>query len=72
MKFAIVLLAITLSLPGCSTRTPGSAQEIPSPASLHSAQPNLAAGPDGEIYLTWIEVADSGKRTLKFARRPDE
>jgi hypothetical protein len=72
MKFAIVLLAISLTLPACSSGTPGAAQEIPSPASMHSAQPNLAAGPDGETYVSWIEVADSGMRALKFARRTDE
>jgi hypothetical protein len=39
---------------------------IASPASPGSAEPNLAAGSDGRVYMSWLEPADSG-HALKFA-----
>ncbi len=43
------------------------ARELPSPAGAGSGQPNLAATPDGHIYLSWLEPrADSGVR-LRFS-----
>src|ERR1700680_66722 len=47
-------------------------REIPSPAARDSGQPNLAVGPAGEIYLSWIETLDSGEPALKFAVRKDD
>jgi hypothetical protein len=47
-------------------------REIPSPAPRDSGQPNLAVGPGGEIYLSWIETLDSGEPALKFAVRKDD
>jgi hypothetical protein len=47
-------------------------REIPSPAPRDSGQPNLAVGPAGEIYLSWIETLDSGDPALKFAVREDD
>jgi hypothetical protein len=38
-----------------------------SPAGADSAQPNLAAGADGQTYLSWIETTDSGEPALKMA-----
>lgn len=40
--------------------------ELPSPAGPGSAEPNLATGPDGRVYLSWLEPADSG-HALRFA-----
>ena len=39
---------------------------IGSPAAPGSAEPNLAVAPDGRVYLSWIEPADSG-HALRFA-----
>ncbi|MEX2154944.1 MAG: sialidase family protein [Gemmatimonadaceae bacterium] len=33
---------------------------IVSPAGPGSAEPNLAVGPDGRVYMSWLEPADSG------------
>lgn len=33
---------------------------LPSPAGPGSAEPNLAVGDDGKVYMTWFEPADSG------------
>ena len=35
-------------------------EELPSPAAPGSAEPNFAVSPDGTVYLTWLEPADSG------------
>jgi hypothetical protein len=42
------------------------ADSLPSPAGLGAAEPNLAVGPDGHVYLSWHEPADSG-HALKVA-----
>ncbi len=41
-------------------------QELVSPAGPGSAEPNLAVGPDGRVYMSWLEPADSG-HALRFA-----
>jgi hypothetical protein len=41
--------------------------EIPSPAAIGSAEPNLARTPDGRIFLSWID-REEGVATLRFAR----
>jgi hypothetical protein len=40
--------------------------EIPSPAGAGSAEPNLSTGPDGRVYLSWIDAADT-MSSLKFS-----
>ncbi|MEW5927626.1 MAG: sialidase family protein [Gemmatimonadota bacterium] len=42
-------------------------REIPSPAAPGSAEPNLAAGDDGRVYLSWIEPAPDSAHALRFA-----
>lgn len=42
-------------------------REIASPAAPGSAEPNLAAGPDGRVYLSWIEPAADSAHTLRFS-----
>lgn len=46
--------------------TPWAIDSIASPAGPGSAEPNLAIGPDGKAYLTWLEPADSG-HALRFS-----
>jgi hypothetical protein len=56
------------SAPSPATPVPtGMLREITSPAGPHSGEANLAVGPAGEIYLSWIETTDSGRSALKFA-----
>ncbi len=42
-------------------------REIPSPAAPGSAEPNLAAGDDGRVYLSWVEPAPDSAHALRFA-----
>lgn len=46
--------------------TQASIESLPSPAAPGSAEPFLAATPDGRVYMTWLEPADSGT-ALRFA-----
>ncbi len=39
---------------------------LPSPAGVGSAEPNLTVGPDGRVYLSWLEPTSPG-HALKFA-----
>ena len=41
---------------------------LPSPAGPGSAEPNLDVGPDGQVYLSWLEPLDAGQgHVLKVA-----
>jgi hypothetical protein len=52
-----------LAVPGGSSVAIDS---IASPAAPGSAEPNLAVAPDGRVYMSWLEPADSG-HALRFA-----
>lgn len=63
--FAIATAAIGLLpvLPATkSTLVPAApaADTLDSPAGPGSAEPNLAVGPDGKVYMSWLEPTDSG------------
>jgi hypothetical protein len=75
VSFILTLLAVLTSCRQAPPAAPVSREtlrEIPSPAARDSGQPNLAVGPGGEIYLSWIETMESGEPALKFAVRKDE
>lgn len=42
-------------------------EEIPSPAAAGSMGASLATGPDGRVYLSWIEPAADSAHALRFA-----
>ena len=75
---ALVSLIVTAAvvLTSCRRRaepTPGeSLREITSPAGPDSGQPNLATGPAGETYLSWIETTETGSPALRFAVRKEQ
>src|SRR5262245_39526793 len=65
-----IFAATVFILTGCGSSSlpkPASIEEIKSPAGTASRASNLSVGPDGETYLSWIEVPDSGAPALKFA-----
>jgi len=74
LKFVAMVsasLATAMGLAGCGhtqTLTVESLREIPSPPGMGSGQPNLALGPGGEVYLSWID-SGKGSPALKFATR---
>jgi hypothetical protein len=45
-------------------------RELDSPAGAGSIEPNLSAGPDGRVYLSWLEPMKPKGYALKFAVRP--
>lgn len=66
-----LLLFIFMITFGCSSAPKPLAQprELNSPAAPASGQPNLTTGPDGSVYLSWLETLDSGESALKVAHR---
>ncbi len=42
-------------------------EELASPAAPGSGEPNLTVGPDGRVYLTWLEPGESARHTLRLA-----
>jgi hypothetical protein len=42
---------------------------LPPPAAPGSGEPNLARGPDGRVYLSWIEPAADSAHALRFSVR---
>lgn len=45
----------------------GMVSMLESPAGQGSAEPNLATGPDGRVYLSWLEPAADSAFELRFA-----
>ncbi len=74
MKSKIVLAGLGITFAGVflvlraadAARTPAVLDSISSPAGPGSAEPNLATGPDGRVYMSWLEPADSG-HALRFS-----
>lgn len=46
---------------------PISVDHLPSPAGAGSAEPNLAVGPDGRVYMSWLEPESDSLHALRFA-----
>jgi hypothetical protein len=44
-------------------------RHLPTPAAKGSGQSNLSVGPDGSVYLSWIERLEDKRSALRFARR---
>ena len=73
---AVLLAAGLAALGGCDAtpRAPDAAtrpvvtelEPVPTPAAGGSGEPNLAIGPDGAIYLSWLEPTETG-HALRFA-----
>lgn len=74
MKTKIVLAGLVITFTAAflalraaeASKTPAAPENISSPAAPGSAEPNLATGPDGKVYMSWLEPADSG-HALRFA-----
>jgi hypothetical protein len=73
---ALAVAALATGMAACGTGEPAHAAEtaappvarsIPNPTPPNSAEPNLAAGPDG-IYLTWLERRGGDRHALRYAR----
>jgi hypothetical protein len=43
------------------------ARPLPPPAAAGSGEPNLTVGPDGRVYLSWIEPAADSAHALRFS-----
>jgi hypothetical protein len=64
---AVVAIGAASSVPQAAARVqPSAPDSLASPASAGATTPNLAVAPDGKIYMSWLEPADSGF-ALKFA-----
>jgi hypothetical protein len=73
-----VALAGIVLLASCARDVPeramrlGTLRELVSPAAPGSGEPNLAAGPDGATYLSWIEPTGGAGHALRFSVRSGE
>src|SRR5687768_11438827 len=45
----------------------GPIDTLASPAAPGSGEPNLARGPDGRVYLSWLEPSGDSGHALRFA-----
>lgn len=57
---AVAIAALPSENAVLAAASPPVADSLRSPAGPGSAEPNLAVAPDGRIYLSWLEPADSG------------
>src|SRR4051794_22947593 len=80
-RFGVLLLGVlsVLMMAQCKSSKPDSSEssssdsakktsvtEISSPGGPGSAEPNLSTGPDGRVYLTWVDAVDNTS-SLKFS-----
>lgn len=69
------LLALCLLAAACTreraeagdARASSAPVPLPPPAAPGSGEPNLTAGPDGRVYLSWIEPAADSAHALRFS-----
>lgn len=73
-RTCLVLIAAMCISIGCAADSAvlNALEEIKTPATGESGQPNLAVSPSGDMYLSWIEVNSAGMKSLKFAVRSAE
>ena len=63
MKIWFLCLAVSLA----TTAHAFEVREIPAPAVAGAMGSALTTGPDGTVYLSWLEPAGTGTTALKFA-----
>ena len=67
---AATALAVVLACSTAPRETPRwTVRLLESPAARDSGEPNLAATPDGRVFLTWLEPRDESSRRLRLAAR---
>ncbi len=67
---AILYLAVVVgceSLPPASAAMLGMIDTLTSPAGPRSGEPNVAAGPDGRVWLSWLEQTRDSMTALRVA-----
>lgn len=78
MRFLLtIIILVSAMLPACKQEAnlassnanpqPYQIEKLPSPAGTGSEEPNLFAGADGNLYLSWVEKDSSGLAILQFA-----
>jgi hypothetical protein len=63
------LFALLLAQGAFASSTARAVRELPTPAAKGSGQPNLSTGPDGRVYLSWLERIEGKRFALRFAAR---
>ena len=64
-----IMPAATGAVESTSVIENSATREIDSPAGLGSGDPNLSVGPDGRVYMNWLEPVRPKRYALKFAVR---
>src|SRR5262249_16798324 len=59
----VALLATVAAAPAATVT------DLKSPAAPGSEEPNLAVGPDGRVYMTWLEPVTPNRHALRFSIR---
>jgi hypothetical protein len=62
-----LVLGACESTPPEAAPTVGTIDTLQSPAGPRSGEPNVAAGPDGRVWLSWLEAAGDSLTSLKVA-----
>ena len=62
-----LVLGACESAPPDAAPTVGTIDTLQSPAGPRSGEPNVAAGPDGRVWLSWLEAAGDSLTSLKVA-----
>lgn len=72
-RATITALSLLLSLAACGPGAPermevlGKLEHLETPAAPESTEPSLAVGPDGVVYLSWLELRADSSHVFRFA-----
>src|SRR5215813_2497979 len=69
MNKSIGLIAMFAMLAALSAAPAPTVTDLQSPAAAGSEGPNLATGPDGRVYLNWLEPVSPKGYALRYSMR---
>ena len=63
----VVIVVLALTSLAAARQAVGNVEDLNSPALPGSGEPNLAVGPDGRLYMSWLEPTADSATALRFA-----
>jgi hypothetical protein len=69
LALVLVSLAVSALLFAAPLPAPPTVTELKSPAAPGSGEPNLAVGPDGRVFMSWLEPAAQNNHVLRLSVR---
>src|SRR5258706_15042028 len=69
---AVAFLLVSACSRPAEPPKPPTVSEVAVPAGMGSEEPNLSAGPDGRVFLSWLQAAEPDGYKMMFSVRDDK